>query len=344
MKILLYTDVHLSTNSSIIRRRGKVYSERLENVINSVNWAENKALELHCDEVICLGDFFDKPILTDEEITAITAIQWAKIPHTFIVGNHESSVNGLRYNSVKCLEALGFNIVDTPSIRKVDDKTDFVFLPYITEDNRKRLESYMDFGVNNIVFSHNDIKGIQYGKIESPNGFPLADIEKDCKLFLNGHLHNGSFLNSKKTILNLGNLTGQNFGEDASTYKHSIAILDTDTLEISFIENPYAFNFYKLEVDDNTDIDTLLSKLKNNSVVSFKCLNTRENELKTKLSEINNVCNYKIVLYSETLDSDDNIVLDNLATVDHLKQFKEFILEQLGTSKTVLEELCEICQ
>ena len=124
MKILLYTDVHLSTNSSIIRKRGTKYSERLENIIASVNWAEHKATELSCDEIICLGDFYDKHILSDEEITALTDIEWAKMPHTFIVGNHESSVDGLRYNSVKSLQALGFNIISDPMIRKINSDID----------------------------------------------------------------------------------------------------------------------------------------------------------------------------------------------------------------------------
>lgn len=343
MKILLYTDVHLSTSSSIIRKRGEKYSERLENIITSVNWAEDKAVELGCDEVICLGDFFDKPILSDEELTALTDIKWNNLPHTFIVGNHESSVDGLRYNSVKSLQALGFDIVSEVKIRKINTNTDLVLLPYILEENRKKLVDYVENPKNSIILSHNDIKGIRYGKIESPNGFELNDIEANCKLFLNGHLHNGAFLNNKKTILNLGNLTGQNFGEDAFVYTHYALVLDTETLELTFIENPYAYNFYKIEIDSKTNITNELAKIKNNAVISFRCLDSREPELRNALSNYDCITNYKVVIYSEDLQNEE-LDMNTLAAVDHLKQFKEFILAQLGTSKVVQEELYEICQ
>ncbi len=343
MKILLYTDVHLSTTSSIVRKRGEKYTERLENVIASVSWAEDKALELNCDEVICLGDFFDKPALSDEEITALADIRWNKLPHTFIVGNHESSVNGLRYNSVKSLHTLGFNIISEPTTRKIDNNTEFVFIPYLLEDDREPLEHYVNNPKHSIIFSHNDIKGIQYGKIESPNGFELSDIEANCKLFLNGHLHNGSFLNKNKTILNLGNLTGQNFSEDASCYNHCVLVLDTDTLELKFIENPYAYNFYKLDITDKTDIDNELLKLKNNAVVSFRCVDRRENDLRESINKYNSINNYKIVIYSDN-SVNDELVANELINVDHLKQFKDFILDQMGTSKIVQEELYEICK
>ena len=38
MRILLYTDLHWSTESSIIRGMGSVYTKRLERLIASMNW------------------------------------------------------------------------------------------------------------------------------------------------------------------------------------------------------------------------------------------------------------------------------------------------------------------
>lgn len=75
MKILLYTDVHVSEFSSIIRSMGEKYSTRLENLIASINWAEKIATENNCDEIICLGDFFDKPELNSSELTAMKEIK-----------------------------------------------------------------------------------------------------------------------------------------------------------------------------------------------------------------------------------------------------------------------------
>ena len=76
---------------------------------------------------------------------------------------------------------------------------------------------------------------------------------------VNGHLHNGNRIS--KNLINLGILTGANFGEDAARYPHNIMVLDTDTLAFELIENPYAFNFYKLEVNSEKDL-AVFDKLK----------------------------------------------------------------------------------
>ena len=56
-----------------------------------------------------------------------------------------------------------------------------------------------------------------------------------------------AFLNNKETILNLGNLTGQNFGEDAFKYNHSACILDTNNLKLTFMRILWLLIFYKIK-------------------------------------------------------------------------------------------------
>ena len=48
---------------------------------------------------------------------------------------------------------------------------------------------------------------------------------------------------------------------------HKIAIIDTDTFAVEFIDNPYAFNFYKILILNLYK----LNKVKTNAVVSVKC-------------------------------------------------------------------------
>ena len=43
MRVLIYGDVHWSQYSSILRSRDTYYSTRLDNLIRSVNWAEEQA-------------------------------------------------------------------------------------------------------------------------------------------------------------------------------------------------------------------------------------------------------------------------------------------------------------
>lgn len=344
MKILMYTDVHFSTYSSILRRRGKKYSIRLENMINSLNWVEKLGETEHCDRVITLGDFFDTPTLNDEELTALQDVVWNKLPHTFIVGNHESSVNGLRYSSTKALENLGFDVISSPCFEPLDSETDLVFIPYLIEDDRRPFASYVREGHKSIVLSHNDIKGIRYGRFVSENGFLLDEIEENCDLFINGHLHNGCFLNDKETILNLGNLTGQNFTEDAWNHSHLAVILDTETMSLEFFENPYAFNFYQITVEKEIQIKKMYA-MKKNSVVTFKCVESLVEKLRQEVEDNPNIVEYRILSIPdvEELESGDTIK-ESLAKTNYLEQFIEFTTEKLGNSKLLREELQQVCQ
>ena len=352
-KILLYTDTHWSQYSSILRKRGVKYSQRLENLINSVNWAENLSKEQNCDMVVCLGDFFDSAVLNSEEITALQDIVWnTELPHYFLVGNHESSVSSLEYSSTKALERSGFNIVDGPQ-RIIQEKADILLLPYILEENRETIKEYWDmtepqevyypeFKQNRIILSHNDILGIRYGKFESKEGFDLKEIEEQSELFLNGHLHNSTFLNGKETILNLGNLTGQNFSEDAYRYKHYAVVLDTETLSLTFHENPYAFNFYHIDIKTVIDFNKI-SLLKNNAVVNFRCVENIMDGLKDVLKNNTGIVEYKIVAYREDMVVNKEHMEElSLSKMNYMEKFTEFIIQTIGDSEMIREELTHI--
>ena len=341
MKIAIIGDVHWSKTSSILTRRGTSFSLRLENLINTINWCEKTAFDQKCDRVIYLGDFFDRSDLNAEEISALKTVVWNDLPHNFIVGNHESGIHTLVYNSTDVLNKHNFKIEYQPSKLNFDN-VNLYMIPYVIEDNRKELHEYLkDYNKENvnIIFSHNDLKGIKYGAFESKEGFDLKEIEQSCDLFINGHLHNGTWITKK--ILNLGNITGQNFTEDAFNYKHQIAILDTDNLNIEFIENPYAFNFYKIDINSKADL-VKIDSLKNNAVVSFKCLDRYVEDLKDKLNNSSNICESKTVIHREFEEKEEQKV--ELNNSNYLTQFISFIHDKLGKSDIVEHELGEVCK
>jgi len=346
MKILVCGDIHWSTYSSILRSRSTYFSTRLEYLIKSLNWVEQVSKEYECEEEVFLGDTFDKPDLTAEEISALSEVTWSSKPRIrhFIVGNHESGIASLVYNSTQILHRVGV-VEDTSYIYPLDDKTDFLFLPYITEDSRKPLTEYLKDKKSNkklIIFSHNDIKDFQMGMFTSKTGFSIDEIKNNCDLYINGHLHNGGWVSSEK-ILNLGNLCGQNFSEDAFKYEHHIAILDTDTLDIKFIENPYALNFYKIDINTKEDINQLY-RLKPNAVLAIKCLDTLESTVRDVLATLNDIIEFRLIQYSDTSfynNDEATIVINN---IDHLDQFKRFCIEKLGLSNILRDELEEVCK
>lgn len=340
MKILLFGDSHCCKRSSIINKFGTSYPVRLENQIQTFSWIKEQALKNDCGMVIGLGDLFDSSQLSDVEITAAKELPFAELPTYLIVGNHESSSQDLAFSSTKVLEADNRHIISEPYSFFVDD-TEICLLPYVTESDRKTLSEYFPNKSNKrVILSHNDIKGISYGPVISAMGFDISDIEANCDLYINAHIHNGQQITNK--IYNIGNITGQNFSEDALKYSHNIIILDTTDLSLTHIENPYAYNFYKLQIECESDI-SCLDRLKNNAVLSIKCEQSLAELVKQKISTLSNVVESRIILIKKPIEATGNEVELDL-TVDHLARFIECCKANIEYSSLLEEELSEICK
>ena len=340
MKILCFTDNHFCERSSIVTRYGEKYSLRLENQLNSLNWVEQISKEKSCDLVVCLGDFFDKPHLTDQELTALQDIKWNDLPHYFLVGNHESEEINLQFSSTSALKALNREIIDSPCTKNIGD-VELAFLPYITESEKQPLEDYFTTKpAYRILFSHNDLLGIQMGPVVSKTGFSIEELENNCTFCLNGHLHNGQAASSR--VLNLGNLTGKDFGEDSFKYEHKVAIIDTDTFNIEFIENPYAFNFYKIDILNKSDLD-ILTKVKSNAVLSIRCDESCIEAARTIIKDSPYILEARVVMIKQFTGSAEEGVIDiSDLVVDQCVKFAECCRAKLEASPILEMELAEI--
>lgn len=350
MKILVYSDNHWCQYSSILRKRGTKYSYRLENQIKSINWAEDLARTLHCSMIVHCGDFFDKESLNSEEITAITELNFEEsVDHIMLVGNHEI---GLRDNSYSSSQLFGikdtFSIINKPMTIELDDFHQLCFLPYDIDSNDKLIEDiFPKTYKKRIIFSHNDLAGIQLGQFMTKSGFKLDNIEDNCDLFINGHIHNGQRITTK--IFNIGNLTGQNFSEDALIYSHSVFVIDTDNLKIDVFDNPYAINFYKLDFTENNSIDYIneISSKLSDAVITLKCNEDDYDYLSKRFGKVedeivpkhNSILECRFIVKNKEIEVDSNITD---LSIDHQNEFKNYILNEFGTDELVLQELEEL--
>lgn len=340
MKILLYTDNHFCATSSIMRDKGEKYSLRLENQLKSINWLEQLSIEHKCTLEIHCGDFFEKETLSSEEISALKDINWNYNKKEFIVGNHEIGSGNLEFNSVYALNQIGDVIIKPTLI--VDKYCNIIMIPYIVESNRKSLKEYIDEAFENtneiynkdlpiIIFTHNLIDGLNYGGFKSNEGFSLTEIQDNCRMFFDGHLHNKYCLNYPNCLIQiLGDFSGLNFSGDASKYPHCAYILDTETLAIETFENPYAFNFYKLEYPFNNE-------LKDNAIVSIKVKQSQVEQAKAELNNNKKIIKSRITIIPEkTINSNNK---EEIISKDHIQQFKVSFKEKEGTNEIIEEEL-----
>lgn len=345
MKILIFSDCHWSTNSSIVRSRGQKFSTRLEFLISSMNWLNELAVKENCSEMICAGDFMDKSILNDEEITALQNIYWNDLPCIFLCGNHESSVADLRYSSIKAVESKSRLIVSDSGYNQICDDTQIHFLPYILETEKQELKTYLNKNnscVKHIIISHNDIAGINYGGFESTLGFSINEIEENCDLFLNGHLHNSEWITDK--ILNVGSFSGHNFTNDSNRYKYGVWILDTDSLKVDFYENPYSLNFYKLDIKTN-EAFIQLNNIKQNAVLSIKTNKDVLLEIKNLIQELGDKVIESRVVIEQNFEADSaDVSIEDLQGTDHIQRLIQFCREKIINNDILESELAEICK
>ena len=344
MNICIFSDVHWCQNSSIVRSRGEKYSTRLENLIESMNWAERLAWEENCDCIICCGDFFDAAVLNCEELSALQEIRWAPISHLFLTGNHETNVSSLVHSTVDLFKLCpNVAVMNTPQQYFIDgSNVEFCFLPYILEHDRKSITDYFGPATSKrVIFSHNDLKDVQYGSFLSTEGFRVDDIESNCNLYFNGHIHHCCNVTDK--IINVGNLTGQNFTEDATKYQHCAVILDTNTLEYKYYENPYALKFYKIDATDCFDIESLTLKLNiinYNGVATVHVNASLAQDARDYLEVLkkDHIHDYRLLIKQEAT-AISSVVTDISNSVDHLKQFEKYVIDTFENTQILSEEL-----
>ena len=360
--ILLFSDNHFCSTSSILRKRGAKYTLRLENGLKTIEWLVDIAKENNCQHVFCLGDFFNSSTLDAQELSALSEIDFKDLTVHFLVGNHEIQNASRSYNSSQTfLIDKSCVVYSEPAIIGIG-KTLIYLLPYQLELNRKN--SVMEYFPNldmpegieyKFLFSHNDIKGIQMGQFISQEGFEIDDLQKNFNLVVNGHIHNGSEITNN--VINIGNITGLNFSEDALKYKHHAILLDCDTGKYEYKNNPYALNFSKVDFTQNNSIDYINEtsfNLGNNAIVSIKVkeedydyINKRFNPEVPEDKLVPKNCNILAakIIVQNTLSKQ---LIDNNQTkelqLNHLEEFQKYILQTLESSDVLLSELQKVIE
>ena len=366
--VLLYTDNHFCSTSSIVRKRGNKYTVRLENQLDTMSWLIEMAKEYNCTDMMCLGDFFNSNTLNAEELSCLSEIDFESIPQHFLVGNHEMGNATLEYTSVHSfLINKQCEVYNKPAIIGIGS-TLFYILPYQLEINRK--DNIMEYFPNivtpneikyKVLLTHNDIAGINVGNFITKDGFDKEQLSKNFNLVINGHIHNQQWIT--KNVLNLGNITGQNFSEDSIKYKHQCMILDCDTLQYKLITNPRAFNFCKLDFtgkqNDIDYINRVSAKMGNNCVVTIKTTQENYEYIKYRfdpeynptkyvdlLPKQNNILQARIVVEQQSLQQDKEEQVSSVKTLhlNHLQEFENFVLQTLGTNDIIKSELQAVLQ
>jgi DNA repair exonuclease SbcCD nuclease subunit len=317
-KFIFITDNHYCINSSVVTgRKSERYSDRIENQLKSIEWVHSLGYP-----VVHGGDFFNNSIITSEEQSSLNLIKNLIKDWVFLRGNHESS------GEFDLLGALGDRVIRVPTEAMVG-KMKTLFLPFNSKEDDIK-------GHYDLIIGHVGLEGIPYGA----KGLDFGVIDKSCDFFLNGHLHNRVELSTNKW--NTGSLTAQNFSDNCLEYRKGVVLVDTINRTLEFIENPYAFNFFKFTWSE------YLKKYRDSEVGEAIRRNTSCLSVSCKYGEkikINNSGDFDNVYYlrvSEESQIERIAISKPPVELDHLSRFRNYFLSKVGESELVLQELSEV--
>lgn len=319
-RFIFIADNHYCPNSSVVsgRRSGR-YSDRIENQLESIRWVNSFGLP-----VVHGGDFFNNSIITSEEQTSLSGVKHLLKDWVFLRGNHESA------GEFDLLGALGDKVIRVPTEAKIGGmKT--LFLPFNSSESDIK-DKY------DLIIGHIGLEGIPFGA----KGFNFELIDKSCDFFLNGHLHNRLELGRNKW--NTGSLTAQNFSDNCVDYRKGLVIVDTVNRTLEFVENPYAFNFFKITWKDylNKYMGSPAGEAmrRSTSCISISCKEGEKSEI-LKSGQFDSVY-YLRVSEDRSVKNSTESTHNSVVEVDHLSKFRESFISKVGQSSIVLEELAEV--
>lgn len=338
MRILLYSDVHISRTSSILPTTYKdsnlTYRQAM--IVQTAQWLSKLARDNKPDLIINLGDTFDQHTLTSYDIEIarkfFSEFSDIDVPHLVLVGNHE--MINTSYNAVALLNNItNITVINEPwsvDYNVNGDITKLAFLPYM------HTKDIVDFPQGEFLFSHNDIYGSKIrDSVVLTTGIDTNVLKQRYKLVFNGHIHKSDIFGN---IINVGSCTTHSFADDNNWEPHAY-IFDTKTLNLESFNNLSCPLFRSYNITDTEHLNNILNSLNKNYcyilhiTCPFEYKNTVKSILVANKTILNGeyekdfILNYKlnVKVINKTVEEEKEIVKEVHSNIDIEKSFKQFL-------------------
>jgi hypothetical protein len=336
MKVAIITDQHFGA-----RKNSKLFHDYFLKFYNDVFFP---TLEQHgINTVIDLGDTFDSRKGID-----FSALSWAKNNYydrleklncnvITVVGNHTSYYkNTNKINTVDLLlrEYKNVHVISDPTELMVDNLK-VLFIPWINAENEEKTIKLLKNSTSKVAMGHLELVGFAAYK-----GHTMED-GMDCKLFekynlvFSGHYHTRS--NNGK-IFYLGN-PYEIYWNDLNDTR-GFHIFDTETLEVTPINNPY--KIYKIIYYEDTPYQTFnVSEYENKIVKVVVRKKTDSKNFEKFIDKLysSNVSELKI---NESFQIQESENFEAFESEDTLSILNRYIEEsEINLDKTIVQKLIE---
>lgn len=162
--------------------------------------------------------------------------------------------NSLEYNAVRELlnEYNNIHVYDTPRKASIENFS-FLMIPWLCDSNINEYNELVKDTYIKVIFGHFELNGYEMNnKMRCENG--IEDVRlQDFDLTISGHFHNPS---AKGTVHYLG--APCQFTWADNKMPRGFGVLDTETLKIDFVPNPYEM-FCSIKYNENNISDNFLN-------------------------------------------------------------------------------------
>lgn len=250
MKVAIITDQHFG-----VKKGSKIYHEYFKKFYDEVFFPTLEKEKISV--LIDMGDTFD-----NRKVIDLWSLKWAQdnyydtldrmgIDVYTIVGNHTAYYkNTNEVNTLQLVLGKYNNIISIPQIcEHVIGNLKILFVPWINEENEEETKEKIKNSDATVVMGHLELSGFPpYRGVIQENGLDPTIFSKYRRVF-SGHYHTRS---DNGKIFYLGN-PYQLYWNDYND-KRGFHIIDTETLKLKTINNPYDLflKIYYNDTDHNT--------------------------------------------------------------------------------------------
>ena len=328
MKIALLNDSHFGA-----RNDSSLFLDHFVSFYENVFFPYCK--ENGVNTIIHLGDFFDRRKYINFNTLSLVKEKvidkFVDFDIHLILGNHDSYFkNTLKVNSPTELLSFYDNIKIYENAKDVNfDGTNICLVPWITPESHDDTMKVLKSSTSSIVCGHFELNGYEVFRGVKFRGGLEDKFLKRFEMVLSGHFHSKY---SQNNVHYLGTQYQMTFS-DLNDQK-GFHVLDTETRQLEFIENPDRM-FYSLEYDDRNDIDlSQLDETYTNKYVKVIVLNKNNSNLFEKY--IDKIYNLDVADLSVV---EDFSASENSGTnVDLHKDTIDIIFEEVDNLETVLDK------
>jgi DNA repair exonuclease SbcCD nuclease subunit len=249
MKIALLCDSHFG-----VRSDSKVFLEHQEKFFSELFFPY--LIENKIDTILHLGDIFDRRkyinfyTLKKAREFFFDELKRLNIQMHAILGNHDTfftTTNKINSDSLLLSEYDNIHIYERDIVHLDFGSTKFAMCPWLTKENTEDNLKVLKESTAHILCGHFDLKGFELMKgIVSDHGFDHKEFSHFEAVY-SGHYHHQSEYGNVKYL-------GAQYEMNWSDYgcKKGFHIIDTETRELTFIENSDRI-YHKIDYDD-TDL------------------------------------------------------------------------------------------